>query len=136
MTDKMREALDRLTTAANKLLDDMRERAIIRGDFDTEDGRKIAILDCGSSVLYGLDAAIEIARAALAEQPPEECVAYVAGALAMREKIARCVAMNPRKIIYDIAVDIRENIGPPSSEQAKQWDEDARALIRRQDVQS
>lgn len=233
----MREALEPLATATDKLLADMRERAIMRGDYDTEDGRKIAILDCGNGVLFGLDSALEAARAALAERPAQgeavawhkfpdelpppdtEClvelpflggtyravdrwelqheaplewssatvaigmgwsdygddvlrwipidkitappapavsdgplnrpisgsiapgfqappapavpddVAYIAGALAMREKIARCIAMNPRRAIYEIAEHIRENIGPPSAEQAKQWDGDARAML-------
>lgn len=47
--------------------------------------------------------------------------AYLAGALAMREKIARCIAMNPQRRIYEIAEHIRKNIKPPSSKECSQF---------------
>lgn len=71
MTDQMRDALERLLGAVDGLIADMRERAIARGDYETEDGRKIATLDCGNSVLFGIDGARVAAREALASAQPE-----------------------------------------------------------------
>ena len=39
------------------------------------------------------------------------------GAEAMREKIARALAMSPRKAIYECAEHVRHNIKPPSFEE-------------------
>jgi len=69
--DKMREALERLLGAVDGLIADMRMRSIMRGDYEIEDGKKIATLDCGNSVLFDIGGAREAARALLAATAPE-----------------------------------------------------------------
>ena len=64
----------------------------------------------------------------------ETKVAYLAGALAMQEKIARAVEMSPRKSDQQVAGHIRTNIKPVTVDQAKQWDDDARALLAEPEV--
>lgn len=79
MANPTMDALTRLANATANLLADMRERAIMRGDFDKEpDGRKVAILDCGNGVLFGVDGALDAARDAIAQAEQRgEVVAWV-----------------------------------------------------------
>ena len=73
MTDQKTKALQELVDATEKLLKDMRQRAISRGDYEEEELpieggmgakniKKIATLDCGNSVLYAIHDAIRQAK--------------------------------------------------------------------------
>lgn len=53
--------------------------------------------------------------------------AYIAGALAMREKVARALEVSPRKVIYELAEHVRNKIKPPSVDECRQWDRPALA---------
>ncbi len=46
---------------------------------------------------------------------------YLAGALAMQEKIARAVSMSPRKHDQEVAAHIRLNIKPPTATECAQY---------------
>ena len=54
---------------------------------------------------------------------------YVAGALAMREKIFRAISMSSRKTDLEIAAHVRVNVKPPTPAESVQWDSDAKALL-------
>lgn len=63
--DEWRKAMADLLKASDDLLADMRRRAKMRGDID-HDG--YVILDCGNSVLFGIDHARDKARTTLASE--------------------------------------------------------------------
>lgn len=56
--------------------------------------------------------------------------AYLAGALAMREKIARALETSPRKAIYECATRVRNNVKPVSQQEAERFLPEARLALR------
>jgi len=69
-------ALQEVVDKVDALIADMERRALVRGDFETLDvpipgafdattKKKIPVIDCGNSVLFGLDDALENAKSLL-----------------------------------------------------------------------
>ncbi len=67
------------------------------------------------------------AAALSASQADTKDAAYIAGALAMREKVALALDMSPRKVIHELSEHVRSRIKPPSAHECRQWDDAALA---------